>query len=106
MIMYPERDFFLGGDCVIRSLACCDEPFFLSVFQVKTYCEEGTPVCFSRVSSLSSLHSSEAQDSVDQGRPVMLQSIDESDKGGLSTSVIENKNAIGMKTALVDRDQR
>ncbi|XP_052692702.1 adenomatous polyposis coli protein-like isoform X2 [Crassostrea angulata] len=30
--------------------------------QVKTYCDEGTPICFSRVSSLSSLHSSEAQD--------------------------------------------
>ncbi|KAK6959095.1 adenomatous polyposis coli protein, partial [Biomphalaria glabrata] len=30
--------------------------------QTKTYCEEGTPVCFSRVSSLSSLHSSEARD--------------------------------------------
>jgi hypothetical protein len=30
--------------------------------QIKTYCEEGTPICFSRVSSLSSLHSTEAQD--------------------------------------------
>ncbi|XP_064596590.1 adenomatous polyposis coli protein-like isoform X2 [Liolophura sinensis] len=28
----------------------------------KTYCEEGTPICFSRVSSLSSLHSADARD--------------------------------------------
>ncbi|KAK7095933.1 hypothetical protein V1264_005287 [Littorina saxatilis] len=74
--------------------------------QMKTYCEEGTPVCFSRVSSLSSLHSSEARDSMDQGRPVMMQSIEESEKGEMSTSVIENKNAIGMKAALVDRRNR
>ena len=76
------------------------------MLQVKTYYEEGTPVCFSRVSSLSSLHSGEAQGGVDPGRPLMLQSIEESDKGQMSTSVIENKNIIGMKTALVDRDQR
>ena len=46
--------------------------------QVKTYCEEGTPV-FSRVSSLSSLHSSEAADRQDPSkRPAgPLESIDE-----------------------------
>ncbi|XP_069101780.1 LOW QUALITY PROTEIN: uncharacterized protein [Argopecten irradians] len=32
--------------------------------QIKTYCEEGTPICFSRVSSLSSLHSTEATDKI------------------------------------------
>ncbi|XP_078329489.1 uncharacterized protein LOC111111223 isoform X2 [Crassostrea virginica] len=53
--------------------------------QVKTYCEEGTPICFSRVSSLSSLHSSEAQDrQVDSHRSILqntrgLHSIDEND---------------------------
>ena len=48
--------------------------------QTKTYCEEGTPVCFSRVSSLSSLHSSEAADRQDKSRPQgPLQSIEEAD---------------------------
>ncbi|XP_061185422.1 adenomatous polyposis coli protein-like isoform X2 [Saccostrea echinata] len=53
--------------------------------QVKTYCEEGTPICFSRVSSLSSLHSSEAQDrQVESNRSNLrnsrgLHSIDEND---------------------------
>ncbi|XP_025084132.1 adenomatous polyposis coli protein-like isoform X3 [Pomacea canaliculata] len=74
--------------------------------QVKTYCEEGTPVCFSRVSSLSSLHSSEARDSQDHGKQMVLQSIDETEKNdAMSTSVIENKNA-AIKTALVDKDTR
>lgn len=75
--------------------------------QVKTYCEEGTPVCFSRVSSLSSLHSSESRDNQENGRHLeVLQSISETEKGNLmSSSVIENKNAV-VKTALVDRDTR
>lgn len=53
--------------------------------QVKTYCDEGTPICFSRVSSLSSLHSSEAQDrQVESNRSTLrntrgLHSIDEND---------------------------
>ena len=48
--------------------------------QTKTYCEEGTPVCFSRVSSLSSLHSSEAADRQDKNHPQgPLQSIEEAD---------------------------
>ncbi|GFS20768.1 adenomatous polyposis coli, partial [Elysia marginata] len=33
--------------------------------QTKLYCEEGTPTCFSRVSSLSSLHSSEARENAE-----------------------------------------
>ena len=46
------------------------------------YCTEGTPLCFSRVSSLSSLHSSDAHDSpppaANQSKPDgALQSIDE-----------------------------
>ncbi|XP_071115935.1 adenomatous polyposis coli protein-like isoform X2 [Haliotis cracherodii] len=65
--------------------------------QPKTYCEEGTPVCFSRVSSLSSLHSSEARDLPEShvGRhQLVLSSIEESEKGeAMSTSVIENSEA-------------
>lgn len=44
------------------------------------YCEEGTPVCFSRVSSLSSLHSTDAHDHPDNNQnrgDLTLQSIDE-----------------------------
>lgn len=60
--------------------------------QTKTYCEEGTPVCFSRVSSLSSLHSSEAADRQEkrsQGLPPQgpLQSIEESED--ISNSVVK-----------------
>ncbi|XP_052063943.1 adenomatous polyposis coli protein-like isoform X1 [Mytilus californianus] len=50
--------------------------------QIKTYCEEGTPICFSRVSSLSSLHSSEAHDRGDKTPTTgvsNLQSINEHD---------------------------
>lgn len=48
--------------------------------QTKTYCEEGTPVCFSRVSSLSSLHSSEAADRQEKSRSQgPLQSIEEAE---------------------------
>jgi hypothetical protein len=36
----------------------------------------------------------------------MLQSIDESEKSEMHASVIENKNASGIKAALVDKDQR
>ncbi|XP_067659901.1 adenomatous polyposis coli protein-like isoform X2 [Haliotis asinina] len=65
--------------------------------QPKTYCEEGTPVCFSRVSSLSSLHSSEARDLPEShgGRHhLVLSSIEESEKGeAMSASVIENSEA-------------
>ncbi|KAH3746759.1 hypothetical protein DPMN_181175 [Dreissena polymorpha] len=50
--------------------------------QTKTYCEEGTPVCFSRVSSLSSLHSSEANDRAERVPNGPLTRIDESDDVG------------------------
>ncbi|KAJ8311478.1 hypothetical protein KUTeg_010833 [Tegillarca granosa] len=50
--------------------------------QIKTYCEEGTPICFSRVSSLSSLHSSEAQDRQENKlKQTSLQSIEETERG-------------------------
>ena len=45
-----------------------------------TYCTEGTPTCFSRASSLSSLHSSDGKDtpgSHTQKQDLILQSIDE-----------------------------
>ncbi|XP_052794606.1 adenomatous polyposis coli homolog isoform X2 [Mya arenaria] len=47
--------------------------------QMKTYCEEGTPVCFSRVSSLSSLHSSEAADRQEKRPAGPLQRIEETE---------------------------
>jgi len=47
--------------------------------QTKTYCEEGTPVCFSRVSSLSSLHSSEAADRQEKRPNGPLQPIHETE---------------------------
>ncbi|KAK3578393.1 hypothetical protein CHS0354_025487 [Potamilus streckersoni] len=81
--------------------------------QPKTYCEEGTPVCFSRVSSLSSLHSSEAADRLDgskQPRPqVALQSIDENED--LNSSIVRmpppsmTSNALRLKSA-GDSDSR
>ncbi|XP_035829044.1 uncharacterized protein LOC101860060 isoform X1 [Aplysia californica] len=40
--------------------------------QTRTYYEEGTPVCFSRVSSLSSLHSSEARRDTSGGKSASL----------------------------------
>ena len=56
--------------------------------QTKTYCEEGTPVYFSRVSSLSSLHSSEAADRQDKSLPQgPLQSIEEADD--MNTSIVK-----------------
>ena len=59
--------------------------------QTKTYCEEGTPVCFSRVSSLSSLHSSDANDRQDK-RPVgPLQSIEENED--VNSSLAKLKSA-------------
>ena len=56
--------------------------------QTKTYYEEGTPVCFSRVSSLSSLHSSEAADRQDKNRPSgPLQSIEEAED--MNSSIVK-----------------
>ena len=62
--------------------------------QMKMYCEEGTPVCFSRVSSLSSLHSSEANDRNEKRPPGTipqgpLQSIEESDDMNSSMSKMQ-----------------
>ena len=62
--------------------------------QIKTYCEEGTPICFSRVSSLSSLHSTEAHDKGDKSQLNQvshLQSINEND-----SSQTPHKNPKGM----------
>lgn len=56
-----------------------EDPCEGSPDQVKTYCEEGTPVSFSRVSSISSLHSSDANDHELQPRPNVLQSIEENE---------------------------
>ena len=56
--------------------------------QTKTYYEEGTPVCFSRVSSLSSLHSSEAADRQEKSRPQgPLQSIEEAED--MNSSIVK-----------------
>ena len=56
--------------------------------QTKTYAEEGTPVCFSRVSSLSSLHSSEAADRQEKTRPQgPLQSIEEAED--MNSSIVK-----------------
>ncbi|KAK0067857.1 adenomatous polyposis coli protein [Biomphalaria pfeifferi] len=68
--------------------------------QTKTYCEEGTPVCFSRVSSLSSLHSSEARDGDGPFRLVgnMTEKIELANIEEIETPearVIENKQAAG-----------
>ncbi|KAK6178499.1 hypothetical protein SNE40_013282 [Patella caerulea] len=61
--------------------------------QTKTYNEEGTPVCFSRVSSLSSLHSSEARDHPDN-RANVLQSIEENEKSDAMTGSVIEKSSI------------
>ncbi|KAK0067944.1 adenomatous polyposis coli protein, partial [Biomphalaria pfeifferi] len=66
--------------------------------QTKTYCEEGTPVCFSRVSSLSSLRSSEARDGDGPFRLVgnMTEKIELDNIEEIETPkarVIENKQA-------------
>ncbi|KAL5020491.1 hypothetical protein ScPMuIL_003383 [Solemya velum] len=63
-----ERSFHAPAD----EDSCPDQP--------KVYCEEGTPVClasFSRVSSLSSLNSTEARDRQETRPQLGLQSIDE-----------------------------
>ncbi|XP_041356018.1 LOW QUALITY PROTEIN: adenomatous polyposis coli protein-like [Gigantopelta aegis] len=63
----------------------------VSLDQTKTYCQEGTPICFSRVSSLSSLHSSEARDCHSDSRQMGLTQIQELDKmDAMTGSVIEN----------------
>ncbi|CAG5118258.1 unnamed protein product, partial [Candidula unifasciata] len=68
--------------------------------QTKTYCEEGTPVCFSRVSSLSSLHCTEPREGSGNTKhsnitdKVELTCIDETDAPeALMRSVMENKRA-------------
>ncbi|KAH9509711.1 hypothetical protein Btru_044318, partial [Bulinus truncatus] len=71
--------------------------------QTKTYCEEGTPVCFSRVSSLSSLHSSEAREGEGPSRlagtmadKMELENIEEVETpDAMVISVIENKQIAG-----------
>ncbi|KAL3887207.1 hypothetical protein ACJMK2_027157 [Sinanodonta woodiana] len=111
------------SDCVPQNQSGSDEIVNMSFHanadddssqdQPKTYCEEGTPVCFSRVSSLSSLHSSEAADRQEcskQPRPqVALQSIDENED--LNSSIVRmpppsmTTNALRLKSA-GDSDSR
>ncbi|CAI9721723.1 adenomatous polyposis coli protein-like isoform X2 [Octopus vulgaris] len=47
--------------------------------QMKTYCDEGTPISYSQVSPISSLHSSEAGDHENLPRTNVLKSIDENE---------------------------
>ncbi|GFO31868.1 adenomatous polyposis coli [Plakobranchus ocellatus] len=72
--------------------------------QTKLYYEEGTPTCFSRVSSLSSLHSSEARENNDclstksnsTGEKVELPCIKEADGAdAMLVPALENKTAVG-----------
>ena len=63
----------------------------------KQYCVEGTPTCFSRASSLSSLHSSEADNESSNNNPRMkdLQSIDEN--SSLEITVVQRSNDVTLR---------
>ncbi|XP_060066041.1 adenomatous polyposis coli protein-like [Ylistrum balloti] len=79
--------------------------------QIKTYCEEGTPICFSRVSSLSSLHSTEAQDKVGTealNRQLGLTSINENENNKTSNREMspgDRRVSAGKYTPLMGRQK-
>ncbi|OWF52755.1 adenomatous polyposis coli homolog [Mizuhopecten yessoensis] len=79
--------------------------------QIKTYCEEGTPICFSRVSSLSSLHSTEAQDKIGAeglNRQLGLTSINENENNKSSNremSPSDRRVSTGKYTPLMGRQK-
>ena len=63
--------------------------------QIKTYCEEGTPICFSRVSSLSSLHSTEAQDRGVQSSSTQVSHLQSINEISGTKTTLKNQKSMG-----------